>query len=64
MSADRNGAQLLVAHLGAQGVEYVFGIPGAKVDPVFDALVGSKISRTPGRSTAPPGFEQGDVKHS
>ena len=43
MSADRNGAQLLVAHLEAQGVEYVFGIPGAKVDPVFDALVDSKI---------------------
>ena len=29
MSADRNGAHLLVAHLEAQGVEYVFGIPGA-----------------------------------
>ncbi len=43
MSADRNGAQLLVAHLEAQGVEYVFGIPGAKVDPVFDALVDSTI---------------------
>jgi acetolactate synthase-1/2/3 large subunit len=39
----RDGAQLLVAHLEAQGVEYVFGIPGAKVDPVFDALVGSTI---------------------
>jgi acetolactate synthase-1/2/3 large subunit len=43
MSADRNGARLLVAHLEAQGVEHVFGIPGAKVDPVFDALVDSKI---------------------
>ena len=43
MSADRNGAHLLVAHLEAQRVEYVFGIPGANVDPVFDALVGSKI---------------------
>jgi len=43
MTADRNGAHLLVAHLEAQGVEYVFGIPGAKVDPVFDALVDSKI---------------------
>ena len=43
MSADGNGAQLLGAHLDAQGVEYVFGIPGAKVDPVFNALVGSKI---------------------
>ncbi|HKG40483.1 MAG TPA: acetolactate synthase AlsS [Conexibacter sp.] len=44
MSVDRNGAQLLVAHLEAQGVEYVFGIPGSKVDPVFDALVDSTIT--------------------
>ena len=43
MSKERNGAQLLVRHLEAQGVEYVFGIPGAKVDPVFDALVDSRI---------------------
>lgn len=43
MSADLNGARLLVKHLEAQGVEYVFGIPGAKVDPVFDALVDSNI---------------------
>src|SRR5207302_5301085 len=33
----------LVSHLEAQGVEYVFGIPGAKVDNVFDALLDSKI---------------------
>ncbi len=39
----RDGARLLVANLEAQGVEYVFGIPGAKIDPVFDALVDSKI---------------------
>lgn len=38
-----NGAELLVRNLEAQGVEYVFGIPGAKVDPVFNALVDSKI---------------------
>ncbi|CAN5915388.1 acetolactate synthase AlsS [soil metagenome] len=43
MSAGRNGAQLLVQTLEAQGVEYVFGIPGAKIDPVFNALVDSKI---------------------
>lgn len=43
MSAAQNGARLLVRHLEAQGVEYVFGIPGAKIDPVFDALVDSKI---------------------
>ena len=34
-----NGARLLVKCLEAQGVKYIFGIPGAKIDPVFDALV-------------------------
>ncbi len=38
-----NGAELLVRNLEAQGIEYVFGIPGAKVDPVFNALVDSRI---------------------
>jgi len=36
--ATRSGARLLVDCLRAHGVEYVFGIPGAKVDAVFDAL--------------------------
>jgi acetolactate synthase-1/2/3 large subunit len=39
----QTGAELLVKSLEAQGVEYIFGIPGAKVDKVFDALVDSKI---------------------
>lgn len=39
----RTGAGLLVKSLEAQGVEYVFGIPGAKVDKIFDTLVDSKI---------------------
>jgi len=43
VSKTPNGAQLLIRHLEAEGVEYVFGIPGAKVDPVFDALLDSKI---------------------
>jgi acetolactate synthase-1/2/3 large subunit len=43
VSGEQNGAQLLVRNLEAQGVEYVFGIPGAKVGPVFDALRDSKI---------------------
>ena len=43
MSGGQNGARLLVRNLEAQGVEYVFGIPGAKVGPVFDALLDSKI---------------------
>ena len=37
------GAQLLVKCLEAQGVEYVFGIPGAKIDSVFNALLDSTI---------------------
>lgn len=41
--AVQSGAELLVKSLEAQGVEYVFGIPGAKVDKVFDTLVDSKI---------------------
>jgi acetolactate synthase I/II/III large subunit len=42
-SAPQSGADLLVKSLEAQGVEYVFGIPGAKIDKVFDTLVESKI---------------------
>jgi acetolactate synthase-1/2/3 large subunit len=41
--ATMSGAQLLVKCLEAQGVDYVFGIPGAKIDSVFDALLDSKI---------------------
>lgn len=43
MSATANGARLLVRSLEAQGVTRVFGIPGAKVAPVFDALVDARI---------------------
>ena len=32
------GADLVVKNLEAQGVNYVFGIPGAKIDRVFDSL--------------------------
>jgi acetolactate synthase-1/2/3 large subunit len=47
MSSDpKNGAHLLVRNLEAQGVEHIFGIPGAKIDPVFDALVDSTIKLT------------------
>ncbi len=42
-SGSRKGARLLVESLEAQGVEYVFGIPGAKIDGVFDALLDSNI---------------------
>ncbi len=38
MAKARNGAELLVECLEAQGVKYIFGIPGAKVDTIFDCL--------------------------
>lgn len=37
------GAQALLKGLEQQGVEYIFGIPGGVVIPIFDALVNSKI---------------------
>ena len=37
------GAQLIVRNLVAHGVTHVFGIPGAKVDRLFDELVDSPI---------------------
>jgi len=42
-SAPKTGADLLVKSLEAQGVEYIFGIPGAKIDKVFDTLLDSTI---------------------
>lgn len=37
------GAESLVANLKAQGIKYIFGIPGGKIDRVYDALPGSGI---------------------
>ncbi len=43
--ASFDGAQTLVKCLEAQGIEYMFGIPGGATIPIFDALVttGTKI---------------------
>src|SRR5713101_8895857 len=41
--AQQIGAELVVRTLEMQGVTHVFGVPGAKIDAVFNALVGSKI---------------------
>lgn len=38
MATSQTGARLVVECLKRHGVEYVFGIPGAKIDAVFDAL--------------------------
>ena len=40
----QTGAQLVVRMLEAQGVTHAFGIPGAKIDAVFNALVDSTIT--------------------
>ena len=37
------GAEVVVRTLEARGVDYVFGVPGAKIDSVFNGLVESKI---------------------
>lgn len=47
------GADLVVRNLEAQGVRHVFGIPGAKVDRVFDSLVDSSIETVVVRHEGP-----------
>ncbi len=37
------GAEAIINCLEKQGVEYIFGLPGGNVIPIFDALVNSKI---------------------
>lgn len=51
-----SGADLVVAQLEAQGVNHVFGIPGAKIDKVFDSLVDSSIQLIPVRHEANAAF--------
>jgi acetolactate synthase-1/2/3 large subunit len=52
----QHGADLVVAQLEAQGVKQVFGIPGAKIDKVFDSLVDSTIQTIPVRHEANAAF--------
>lgn len=51
-----SGADLVVAQLEAQGVNHIFGIPGAKIDKVFDSLVDSSIQLIPVRHEANAAF--------
>jgi hypothetical protein len=39
----KTGAQVVADSLERQGVRHVFGIPGAKIDKVFDTLAWSSI---------------------
>ncbi|MCX8958472.1 acetolactate synthase AlsS [Erwinia psidii] len=51
-----HGADLVVAQLEALGVKQVFGIPGAKIDKVFDSLLDSGIQTIPVRHEANAAF--------
>jgi acetolactate synthase I/II/III large subunit len=60
-NAPRNGAELVVRMLEDRGVEFVFGIPGAKIDAVFDALVDSKIQTVACRHEQNAAFIAGGI---
>lgn len=51
-----HGADMVVGQLEAQGVKQVFGIPGAKIDKVFDSLLDSAIQIIPVRHEANAAF--------
>ncbi|OVZ93563.1 acetolactate synthase AlsS [Yersinia frederiksenii] len=55
------GADLVVNHLEQQGVKQVFGIPGAKIDRVFDSLEDSSIKTIVVRHEANAAFMAGAV---
>jgi len=54
--AGSNGAEVLVRCLEQAGVRHVFGIPGAKIDPVFEALADSSIELVVCRHEQNAGF--------
>src|SRR5271170_4487894 len=57
----KNGAEVVVQTLESRGVEYVFGIPGAKIDAVFNALVDSKIKTVVARHEQNAAFIAGGI---
>lgn len=61
MTSTCSVAQLLVRNLEAQGVEHVFGIPGAKIDLVFEELSNSKIKTVVCRHEQNAAFMAGAV---
>jgi acetolactate synthase I/II/III large subunit len=57
----QNGAELVVRSLEAQGVTHGFGIPGAKIDAVFNALADSKIQMVVCRQEQNAAFIAGGI---
>lgn len=54
-------AELVVRALEQQGVTHVFGVPGAKIDTIFNALVDSKIETVVCRHEQNAGFIAGAI---
>src|SRR5690606_18844644 len=43
MERERSGADVVIEAFRREGVEYVFGLPGGAVMPIFDSILDSKI---------------------
>ena len=59
--ATQTGAQLVVRVLEQQGVTHVFGVPGAKIDAVFDTLKDSRIRTVVARHEQNAAFIAGGI---
>src|SRR3954468_24899177 len=55
------GADVVVETLEARGVTHVFGVPGAKIDKVFDRLCDSKITTVVCRHEQNAAFMAGGI---
>ncbi|MFC3022650.1 acetolactate synthase AlsS [Vibrio zhugei] len=55
------GAQLIAQQLESLGIQTIFGIPGAKIDPLFDAIEDTNIDMIPVRHEANAAFMAGVV---
>ena len=60
-AATQCGADMIVRNLVEHGVTHVFGIPGAKVDRLFDALVDSPIETVVTRHEQNAAFIAGGI---
>lgn len=57
----KNGAQLIAQQLESLGIRYIFGIPGAKIDRLFDAIEDTNIQMIPVRHEANAAFMAGVI---
>jgi acetolactate synthase-1/2/3 large subunit len=53
VSRHRTYADLIVAYLKQIGVEYVFGVPGGAIEPLFNALARQSRCNSPATQTSP-----------